>query len=854
MYCTYCAFRIYDQFIKVSPTSLYVLCICPSPGWAKADLAKGPEGPSDISEMADMALGSNEEPVKIYALGESQIVDFGTNAAGVCVLRVNGLKQGTVVSMHHAEVLLHPPYGPENGSLYYGNLRTAKATDIYIAGSTTEEFYKPSFTYHGFRYVEVKGYPTSLQPGDITRVRLNTDLNLNGHFNSSNPLLNAIQSAVVSGQQSNLMSVPTDCPQRDERLGWTGDAGLSSNSMALNFDTHAFHQHYLKLISDEIDADGTIPDVVPYVRFGFRPADPSWSAAFPQIAWSMWKYYDDYQMAVPYFTNFSSYLSYLVSKVPKDGFAGYFGYYGDWCTPPPVEKVSISFTSAFSLLLSINQTGELAFANSLTSEWMYYSKLFNELADKFNPSFLQGDKYVDGSQVSYALPLYLGIVPSNVLPQVIKGFANRVQSDGVHVSSGIIGAKFVLPALTAHGYHSLALQMVEQKDYPSWGYMLLNPYEPATSMWELWNSFNGSFIMDSRNHHMFSSVSGWLRTELVGLIPVQGVSMWKSVEMWPAMIPDLLHASTSFDVPHKLEFSWRQYPNRACFKLAEKPPQGNVLLGPGSSYTISCPSVNSVIEEVVFASFGNPEGVCGHFGVGQCHVKESEKMLRDLCVGKSACSVPVEQSFWGRECGHLPTRWLHAEVRCSRSVSFHSVDVNASIPVGGSAKLHLPCHGGNSVSVFDSGKLVWRDGHIMNEAKGMLFEGWDRKSDSITIGLQSGRYEITTETTEPQHTLCSYHANSTAELICPCGTVVRKITFASYGTPQTVKGAICPFQYRVGSCHAATSQRVLEDTCMGEERCTVELSEREFGEFRCKEVAKKDYSLATVYACGRVFE
>ena len=816
-------------------------------------MAKGPEGPSDITEMNAMTLWEKEEPVKMYVLGESQIVDFGTNAAGVCVLRVKGLKHGTVVSMHHAEVPLHPPYGPENGSLYYDNMRAAKATDIYIAGSTTEEFYKPSFTYHGFRYVEAKGYPTSLQPGDIARVRINTGLQLNGHFNSSIPLLNAIQSAVVSGQQSNLMSIPTDCPQRDERLGWLGDAGLSSDSMAMNFDTRAFHLNYLRLISDEIDSNGTIPDVAPFVRFGIRPADPSWSAAFPQIVWSMWMYYGDLLTAETYFSDMFNYITYMVNLIPKDGFASYFGYYGDWCPPPPVKKISVSFTSAFSLLLSINQTGELAFANSLTSEWIYYSRLFSDLAEKFNQAFLQGVKYADGSQVSYALPLYLGIVPSSVLPLVVKGFANRVQSDGVHVTSGIIGAKFVLPALSAHGYHSLALQMVEQKDYPSWGYMLLNPYEPATSIWELWNSFNGSAFMDSRNHHMFSSVSGWLRTDLVGLVPIRGVSMWKSVELWPARIPDLLHASTSFDVPHKLEFSWRQFPNRACFKLAEKPPQGNVLLGPGTSYTISCPSAGSVIEEVVFASFGNPEGVCGHFREGLCHVKESENMLRDLCVGRSACTVPMDETFWGRECIHLPTRWLHAEVQCSRTVSFHSVDVNASIPVGGSAKLHLPCHGGNSVSVFDGGRLVWRDSRIIGETSGMQFEGWDRKSDSVIIGLQSGRYEVTTATTEPKHILCSYHANSTAELICPRGTVIRKITFASYGNPQTVKNAKCPSLYRVGSCHAGTSQRVLEEACMGEEGCSVELSEREFGKFSCRNVAK-NHSLAVVYTCSRVLE
>jgi alpha-L-rhamnosidase len=819
-------------------------------GWEKADIAKGPAGVMDILEMPDIMDSMEEHPVKIHSVGSSQIVDFGSNAAGVCVLDVSSLKNTTVI-LHHAEVPLHMPYGPENGSLYYGNLRSAVSIDTYMAGSSSDiKTYKPSFTYHGFQYVEVKGFPRTLTTGDITRVRRNTQLATNP-WKSSSSLINSIQEAVVSGQMSNLMSVPTDCPQRDERLGWMGDAGLSADSMVMNFQSGAFHKNFLKLIRDEQGPKGSIPDVVPFVHGGGRPADPSWSAALVQIVWSLWKYKNDTQTAMEFYPTITKYLAYMKNMIPSGGFGKYFARYGDWCPPPPVRRVNNSFSSTFSFLANINQTAELALALGKMDDHKAYLAEYEEYKGMFNKAFLgSNNEYVDGSQISYTLPLTLGAVPPDQAAAFIKNFINRINQDKVHVTSGIIGTKYLFPILTLLKYHDVAVEIAEQKDYPSYGYMLLNPYEPATSIWELWNSWDGNPGMDSRNHHMFSSVSGWFRTGLVGVEPVHGASLFTAVDLWPARLADIVHASTGFEYPHKLEFSWKQYPSRVCFKFPEHPSKGNRLLGDTKTYSLSCPNKNSVIEDILFASFGTPKGTCGHMATGECHVTGSEERVRRLCVGKKTCAVPVSQEYFGRDCSHYSTRWLHVDVQCSTADTYHDVEVNVTIPIGGSAVLHLPSHGARSMSVYDDGKLVWKDGSIGGKPDGLDTTKWEEKTDTLAIKLGSGRYHLTTKTSEPQKIISSYFNHSVAMMRCPTGMKVRKIFFSSFGNPlSNVREKTGP-GFKLGWCHALTSRHVVEDLCMGKEECVVRLSEEEFGNLYCLESMSERPSLAVVYACS----
>ena len=202
-----------------------------------AVVTDGPSGEMYLPEMPPIVEVRIEKPVKIYERkngeGEviSQIVDFGNNSAGYCMLNVKGTK---MVTIHHAEVPMHPPYGPADGSLYYGNLRSAEQMDTVMSDGTMT-YYKPTFTYHGFRYAEITGFDRTLTEDDIHKIVIHSNVAFNGKVHTSSKIMNAIQSSAVTSQLSNLMSVPTDCDQRNERLGWMGDAGLSAESMVLQF-------------------------------------------------------------------------------------------------------------------------------------------------------------------------------------------------------------------------------------------------------------------------------------------------------------------------------------------------------------------------------------------------------------------------------------------------------------------------------------------------------------------------------------------------------------------------------------------------------------------------------------------
>lgn len=248
------------------------------------------------------------------------VLDFGHNKAGYCRLTATG-PAGTTIVLRHAEALMHPPYGPVDGTIYTGNLRSAQATDTFILkGTGAPEVFEPMFTYHGFRYVQMEGYPGTPTPTSVQQIHFRTDAAVRSKFSSSSPVLNAIQYSALFSQGSNLMSVPTDCPQRDERLGWMGDAGLSADSITINYDYAAMQASFLRsMAEDQLGPDGSLPDTVPYARYGNRPADGSWSAAFPQNLFVRYSINQDTTLARQYFPQLLTYLNNIKSQIAKSG-------------------------------------------------------------------------------------------------------------------------------------------------------------------------------------------------------------------------------------------------------------------------------------------------------------------------------------------------------------------------------------------------------------------------------------------------------------------------------------------------------------------------------------------------------
>ena len=489
-----------------------------------------------------------------------QVFDFGQNMAGVVELRNLRCKRGQNITIRHAELLTHPPYGPVDGSIYVGNLRGAKATDVFTCSGISPETYTPTFTQHGFRYAEVSGLGYPLAFEDISAVELHTDVTEHSSITFSDSLLNLMQHAVVWGQKSNLMSVPTDCDNRDERRGWSGDAALTAEEAFYNFDMNAFYHHWLDMIQDDQQSSGAVTNFVP--NLGTGAGAPNWQTVYPSIIYAMWEYGGDANVVEAHFASLEKYFDYWEGLYNTTGMGKFATGFGDWVPPPPSPKADGHLTGAFAFLNDLRMGTQFFGAIPKgAARAARCASLLDRAAKDFHATFYNAAAgyYGSGLQSEQAFPLYLGIVPADVLPRVLNYTINDIMvTNKVHTTSGIVGWKTMLEALTANGRTDVALAMLQQTSYPSIGYMLQNAYEPATTIWELWDSDKEGPGMNSRNHIMFGTMGSYFYKCLAGVTPAspgyatasvspKGVEYLERVDAMVSTPHGPLEASYSFD-------------------------------------------------------------------------------------------------------------------------------------------------------------------------------------------------------------------------------------------------------------------------------------------------------------------
>ena len=819
---------------------------------SSAKVVTGPSGKMYLSEMPYMAEVGIENPVNIHAMSDYQVVDFGMNSAGYC--QVHSEKEVNGVTIHHAEVPMHKPYGDMDGSLYYGNLRGAKAMDTFsIEANST---FKPSFTYHGFRYAEVRGMTVTTT--DIQKIVVHSNLTMNSNFKSSIPLLNSIQENCVRGQLSNLMSVVTDCNQRDERLGWMGDATLSAETMTLNFDMKAFHTNFLEQIQTEM-INGTIPDVVPFYRYGGRPADPSWSAAFPEILYQIAMHDQDSNITERYYPAVMEYIKTTLGTIPAQGISKLPNcHYGDWVPPPPNPKVDNTFTGAFSFMMSVKQTKEMADKLGKKDDSTMLEQTLEKLISDFNKGFMTSDtQYLNGIQATYVLPLAVGAVPSDKMDAFAKAFLNRLEDpkqDNSYITGGITTTRHFFPVLSQLKQHDIALKIVQETTYPSYGYMIHNDLEPATAIWELWNSPTGSAGMDSRNHHMYSSVSGWMVTYMSGLIPTKG---FKEIHSHPARALGLSHVSVSLEHPKPVHLSWQRNGGIQCAKQAENQSPLNPNLPKYDDLIVSCGEEDGgTIEKVLFASYGNPTGHCGGYHkLGNCHAMNSQEVVEKLCLGKRSCVIPTGADFWGNPCPDI-IKWLSVSVQCKTDFIYSSIRVNVSVPMGSRGLLHLPAHGKHNMKLWDGDKIIFSESSRLNPTLGIGSAKWESDSDSLVMELDSGHYNFVWKGDNPTPKCLDSRISATKDnsllLECTNSTdVISTIQWASYGTPELTAKDACS-THMLGECHAGSSKFAMERECLGKNKCAIHVGESFFGKLSCLADKNKGH-LIVEYTCNPRF-
>ncbi|HPN35164.1 MAG TPA: family 78 glycoside hydrolase catalytic domain [bacterium] len=476
------------------------------------------------------------------------VFDMGQNMAGNARLSVKG-PAGQRVELSFAEVL-----NPD-GTLYKDNYRSAKATDTYILKGKGKEVYQPTFTYRGFRYVQVAGYPGKPGLDAITGCVFNSDATETGVFTCSNELINRIQHNISWGLTGNLHSVPTDCPQRDERLGWMGDAQVIAPTACFNRDMADFFRKWMQDIADCQGADGAVRDVNPCLD-RYSVASPAWGDAVVIIPWVVYQYYGDRRIIEQYYPNMAAWVEYMKNHSQDDLYER--DGYGDWVslTASPKKPIAAAYYYRDVTLMS-----QMAKIIGKEADVAAYAELARKIAAAFNKKYYRpADGWYEGkTQTANLLPLAFGLVPQQQIAAVIRNIAEDVRGRDTHLSTGFIGTSVILPMLSRYGYHDLAYQLASQKTFPSWGYMV---EKGATTIWELWNSDTEGPGMNSRNHFAFGAVGRWFYDYLAGLrVDIQHPG-YKRAIIAPQPVGDLKWAEAKLNTLYgPLSCRWQQETN-----------------------------------------------------------------------------------------------------------------------------------------------------------------------------------------------------------------------------------------------------------------------------------------------------
>ena len=455
------------------------------------------------------------EPVRVIEKIEPKIIhqeknkirmDFGKNFAGVVSFNVKG-KRGEQLTVKFAEVL------DKDGTLYTENLRRAKCTDTLIL-SGEEDFFNPKFTYHGFRYAEISANSEFVANSIIGNV-LSEDIDYYGNFECSNSVINNIYKIAKNGQESNFVSIPTDCPQRDERLGWTGDAEVFCNTAMFNADCKAFFSNYLKLICADTLTDGRIPSFAPLcAAIADNTAGvPGWGDCIAVIPYFHYLHYRDKSVIEKCLSFADKWVGYYLSK--SDNYlTKIINNFGDWLSIDRETDVDVINQCYFGY--SALLTSKMHKIVGDDDGYNHYYEIYENCKKAFRDNYFDGEKIKSDTETAYAFALAVGFITKE---ETKKRLPLAIKEKNNSLTTGFIGSRFILPMLCEIGETALAYELIEKTDFPSLGYMIENG---ATTVWERWNGYtkeNGfeDPEMNSFNHYSLGSCVEWLYTYVLGI-------------------------------------------------------------------------------------------------------------------------------------------------------------------------------------------------------------------------------------------------------------------------------------------------------------------------------------------------
>ncbi|MFJ4844465.1 MULTISPECIES: family 78 glycoside hydrolase catalytic domain [unclassified Streptomyces] len=481
-------------------------------GFSPAAVLDTEPGPLVAEPDHPIRVTQEKPAIAVHHRGHGRwIVDFGQNLVGRIRLTVRDAEPGRRIVLRHAEVL-------DGGELHLDNLRRARATDVCVTGGAGTEVFEPQFTVHGFRYAEVDHYPGHLAADDVVARVLHNDTPWTGHFECSDPTVGRLQSNIAWGQRGNFLAVPTDCPQRDERLGWLADAQIFAPTASRNADVSAFFARWLHDVRDGQGADGAFRDVAPVMTLD-REAAPAWGDGAVIIPWHLWRTYGDRRTLERSFDAMAAWVEHIRRHNPDLRWRHRTGNsYGDWLQIAVTTPRDVLSTAYFARSAGI--VADAAEVLGRSREAARFRELHAAVRAAFIESYVHDDGSVEGgTQTGYLLALGFGLLPQRLVRAAVGHLAADIEKRNTTLTTGFIGTALLCPVLADHGRADLAYALLHQEEYPSWGHSVRHG---ATTIWERWDGWtaHGGFqsaAMNSFNHYSLGSVGDWLFGRVAGI-------------------------------------------------------------------------------------------------------------------------------------------------------------------------------------------------------------------------------------------------------------------------------------------------------------------------------------------------
>ncbi|MET8418162.1 family 78 glycoside hydrolase catalytic domain [Streptomyces sp. NPDC005134] len=519
------------------------------------------------------------------------VLDFGQNLVGRIRIQVTG-ERGHTVTLRHAEVL-------EHGELGTRPLRNAAATDHYTLSGDEEELWEPKWTFHGFRYVEVDNWPGPFTPEHVSAAVIHTDMARTGDFTTSHALLQRLHENVVWGMRGNFLSIPTDCPQRDERLGWTGDIQVFAPTAAFLYDCDAFLRSWLEDVMLEQRAAGgvapmVVPAVIPQVPGLFEPI-AAWGDAITIVPAVLWERFADHDILRRSFDAMTTWVDVVEARAGSTLLWEESLQFGDWLDPdapperPGEAKTDAGIVATAYFFRSADLTAKAAALLGREADARHYTDLAERIAHAFRSAYITPrGRMMSDAPTAYTLAIVFGLVHGEQRQAMGNRLRDLVRSAGYRITTGFVGTPIICDALTATGHAAAASRLLTQTECPSWLYPVTMG---ATTVWERWDSMleDGSINpgqMTSFNHYALGAVADWLHRSVAGLAPLEPA--YRVIRVAPILLDDLDDASAWHETPYgRARAGWRREGAKVYFH-AEIPPntQAIVELPSGARYEV----------------------------------------------------------------------------------------------------------------------------------------------------------------------------------------------------------------------------------------------------------------------------